>query len=238
MNCLEFRQRKLRNPRETFELLDQHRDECSNCQRFENELLGLDERLHEAFAIPVPENLDARILLKQSFAGRKRDHRPWRWVGIAASLVLAAVLLTAVLRPPSATALEQKLVAHVGTEEQMAAMRTTRFDAATIERILIEAGIDVNVRLEDVVHAAPCFIDGTRIAHLIVRNNSGDTTVLLTPFEVPSRSLFTAAGWSGIVEPASFGAVAVLAPGSDNPDRLTPFLEHLETSLTTRAAGD
>jgi len=93
MNCSEYRRLIETEPARSTKSLSQpgvqHVAECSECAEFTRRIRRLDQRIMEAVRVPVPENLEARILLRQSFQEPQR--RPTRWRSLwalAASVVL------------------------------------------------------------------------------------------------------------------------------------------------------
>ncbi len=230
MNCLEFRRRKLTAPDDTDEALVAHARECQHCRQFSAELLELDDGLRRAIDVPLPENLDAKIMLRQSFQS-SRGAKRWQWLGIAASLLAVAVLITAVTRTPPST-LDEKLVAHVGFEEMLVSGRTTYLDAGAVAAAIAEAGIEASIGFEQVLHAHPCVIDDRLVAHLIVRDGDEEFTVLLTPFGVDAPHTFASDGWEGIIEPTDFGAVAVLSPDASRTQRLRQIMSRMGAPAT------
>jgi hypothetical protein len=95
MNCLEFRQVILADPHDA--TLDAHAASCEQCGRFREEILSMDKDIEQALNVPIPENLAARVLLKQSLSSTTRS-TTWVRYGLAASfaaaLVISAVLVT------------------------------------------------------------------------------------------------------------------------------------------------
>jgi anti-sigma factor RsiW len=85
MNCLEFRRLKLAEPKLTREEARAHASECPACLAFARSVDESEAAFGRALAVPVPEGLADRILLRQSGQGRAGR----RAYALAASLLLA-----------------------------------------------------------------------------------------------------------------------------------------------------
>lgn len=245
MNCLEFRQQKLSDPEASTPEQTEHRETCPRCQRFERDLLQLDADVRDAFAVPVPEDLEARILLKQSFDDSlDRPHNVtvtpsrsrWQWLGLAASVATVAILFGIANQPKPETTLAQRLTAHLGIEEMLASMRSEPVSDAAIRQALAQSGINTAISLENVMHAKACTVNGRLVAHLVVRDGENDLSLLLTPFAVDGETSFSEGGYDGILEPTDFGSIAVLTPSPGEPRHLHRLFDRLGSGI--RDIGD
>ena len=64
-NCLEFRREKLADPRHLSPDALAHLNECAACRGFAAEINENEARLAAALAVPVPEGLAERIVLRR-----------------------------------------------------------------------------------------------------------------------------------------------------------------------------
>ncbi|PIW71165.1 MAG: DUF3379 domain-containing protein, partial [Hydrogenophilales bacterium CG12_big_fil_rev_8_21_14_0_65_61_21] len=89
MNCLEFRRLALANPLHPGAAALEHEAACPDCARFYLDLRRQEEEMYQALAIPVPEGLADRILLKTRprLLDQARSVRVWL-PALAATLVL------------------------------------------------------------------------------------------------------------------------------------------------------
>jgi len=210
MNCLEFRQLKLSDPYSVNPGANAHRDECEACRRFEQEIRTLDKKVNQALAIPLPENLAARILLKQSLQREHRGSRRWYWVGLAASIVLAVGLLLS--QGESAEALQGKIAAHLDHEQAKVDSMHAAVDNEQIADVLDYMGVSLDTDANPVVFARLCIMDYRLVVHLVIESDDGRFTILLMPQSVKdARREFAAGNWRGVILPQEFGSMAIVA---------------------------
>ena len=91
MNCLDFRRQLAAVPEGLDADALAHGADCTRCAQARNEALAFESKLRDVLAVPVPESLADRILLRQTTEARRargarRRVLAWR---IAAVLVLA-----------------------------------------------------------------------------------------------------------------------------------------------------
>ncbi len=237
MNCLEFRRAKLADPGLDNADLEAHRLDCISCRQFEDELRNLDDGVREAFAVPVPENLEARVLLRQSFADQPGvGLRHKYWLAVAASMVVAVLGSLLVILPDSGSSIENQITSHVGFEERIAREIESYLPASEVQSVLDATGIKAPLELTEVVYAHKCVVANKPIAHLVMREDAGDFTVILMPFGVEEARPFSIDGWDGHIQATSFGGIAVLSERVQSTDRMQHLSDRVLASL--RATGD
>jgi hypothetical protein len=94
MNCFEFRRLILADPRRRTQAQQEHQARCSSCAALAKEMESFEAAIHDAAAVPVPEGLAERILLRQRavarsgwFAWLRQPSSMGAWA-LAASLVI------------------------------------------------------------------------------------------------------------------------------------------------------
>lgn len=236
MNCFEFRQFKLSDPYSEDTSADTHRDDCDSCQNFEIELADLDNSVHQALNVAVPEGLAARIMLNQSL--QQSSRRPTRrfGLGIAASfLVIALVSAVQYLYPGdnSEFGIEQALMAHAEHRpHEFYGADHEAIDNATLSQIM--SNFNVQANLENVVYASVCPLNGESAAHLVIKDGEEQYTVMLIPDKSPGKSFSVSSDvWRGFISPHPAGALAVLADAKHGIaiDRLPKITERLIGSV-------
>lgn len=220
MNCLEFRREKLSDPNSRNEELSAHGAECASCRTFESSLHGLDDGIRDALDVKVPEGLAARVLLNQSLQPRRRltTVRP-RWIGVAAAVVLSAVISLALFTGPPQPDLNRRLIAHVQHEHP--APDALMLSQAHLQQVLYSVGAESEALPGRVLYATSCIIEGQLVAHLIVRHGDAEYVLILVPGEPASHeSTLQTASWKGLVEPHPLGNLALLEASTASTNEL------------------
>ncbi len=208
MNCLEFRRQMETAPAQAGSGAHEHARECPACTDFSRRVAAFDRALGEALRVPVPENLAARILMRQSFPRRSTTRG---WLALAACLVLAIALAAGgYLRYESA--LEHELVALVQAADYALAADEP-VDTEALAEALRPVGLGVGAPMGRVSYAGRCLVRGNLSGHLVIRDDAEPVTVFLMPDErMARRSRFEHQGWSGVLVPAGDGTLGFVAP--------------------------
>lgn len=211
MNCLEFRRLSLINPEDPHPARAAHRQTCDACARFANQLDTQDELLREATRIDVPEGFAARILLNQSL--QQAPRRPTRqyWLGLAASILIAALILPSVLEDTFYQPFESELVAHVNKHDVLTgnAQHGHRADPGEMQQVFASLGADMPADTSNIYYASTCVVDGELMAHLLVKNGDQEYVVFLIPERSVARS-FSRNNWSGQIVRVNKTSLAIL----------------------------
>ncbi len=231
MNCSQYRRLIETEPAQRAELQSQamarHAQNCSACAQFTHYIRRLDQRIQEAVRVPVPENLEARILLRQAFQGSRR-RRPGRrslWA-LAASVVLAISLTLGAGYGylNRQWALENDIISVVNTATY-AMQSKGPVSTAQISEAFAPLGVRVAERLGEVSFAGRCLVQGKAAGHMVLRYNGRPITLIFIPNQ--SRLLqarFSSDQWQGLLVPVASGTVAIIAPPDleldDLPERV------------------
>jgi hypothetical protein len=202
MNCTHARLLLGAEPHSADPELAAHLASCSACAAFRDEMRALDGRIARALERP-PQLAPAR--------------RPvvWRQWAMAASVLLASVLVLGVwlLRPTDTLA--RDLVVHVQKEPD-SWIAAQQVSAEGIAEALHRSGVAIDLTSDRVTYAQSCWFRGHYVPHLVVQTAQGPATVLLLHHEqVPAPRTFREGGMNGIIVPAQKGSVAVLAHGAN-----------------------
>ncbi|HEX5339531.1 MAG TPA: DUF3379 family protein [Gammaproteobacteria bacterium] len=228
-HCLEVRRVLGAEPQRRDSTLLAHCKACVACAAFMRDMLTLDQRLGRALAIPVPEGLEARIVLDASLK-HTRHPRPVTWLALAASLVLAVGIgagawwNTAHTEMPLTTA----VVEHIRNPMEADAIvpgRPLITKVSLVRRVLDKVGVQVEGGMDDVTYAQVCPFRGRLVAHLVVRGRNGPITVLLLPhIHVDKPEPINEQGFRGVIEPAGDGSIAIV---SNNNSPMQPMAQAL-----------
>lgn len=218
MNCEEYREAITADPSESF--ADRaHAAGCAECRRYRDGMRALDQRIAAALAISVPPlrmpdlpsgGDESRNVV--GFPGRSGKVSTPLWLGIAASLVVAAFVgLTLLWTEPSGTTLAEQVIAHMDYEQ--ASRRVT--SVSVPERALHDV-IDPRVSAMDpgiglVSYAQSCVINGNTVPHLVVQGESGPVTLILLPDEQIDEAIpLSGEHVHGVIVPVGGGSVAII----------------------------
>lgn len=209
MNCQEFRQRFLTEPRCQDPAFLEHIQLCRPCAEFAAQEAAFEQALAGALAVPVPPKLAARVILNQTL---HRARRPYAWSAAAVLLITVSVAI-ALLRP-GFSSLEQEVIAHITDEpEHLAAIDSV--PDKKIREVFETIGVSTQPLLNNVRYAGVCPIRRQPGGHLVLAGAHGPVTILFMPHEaiVQQRRIETD-GFHGIIVPYGAGSVAIVGhPG-------------------------
>lgn len=225
MNCLEFRRWLAVEPASTLAAFAAHGAECVRCaeawmraQEFERALAG-------ALAVPVPEGLVERILLRQT-TSRRHDRQVERrfFISRLAAVVVLGVGVAAIsyLGWRDGRSLPDAAVAHMSHEPYALASRTV-VSSEEVAATFVRAGVVLAGRPATVNYLRLCYIDGHEAVHMVVQREEGPVTVLFVADRPEqTRTVFARDGLKGRAIPLGQGTLVLL--GSD--DQSFDALEH------------
>jgi hypothetical protein len=226
MNCLEFRQHYLADPRSRDGAYLEHKHACRACGEFAAQEAAFEQALGGALAVDVPQGLTARVILSQTLHQARRR----RTFVAAAAVMLLAIPVAAVLLRPLTTSLEQEVVAHIAGERDHLAAHGPVPDRAVLA-VLSTIGVEAKEPPANVRYAGVCPIRRQPGGHLVLAGAHGPVTVLLMPREtVRERRPIATAEFRGVILPAGDGSIAIVgAPGEE--------LETIERQLDRTLRG-
>jgi hypothetical protein len=197
MNCLEFRKVMLTEPRNQSEALRTHAQECPGCAQFEQASLRFERLLGEALELPVPPNLEERILL-QHHAERAAPRAPVdrrRFLAMAACVGAAAVGTLAFIGLRQRESVIEAIVLHAREVHGPGLVSTagsTQAAQAAVRSLMNSTGLSPGP-LEglQIADAWPCATLGVRGTHLRLVAPSGIVEASHCPGEAIGRSRIT-----------------------------------------------
>ncbi len=233
VNCLDVRRQVGAEPRRLEPGVAEHCKTCAACAAFVRETQLLDGRLERAFAVPVPEGLEARIVLDASLKHAPRLWRPW--FAAAASALLTLVIATAAYRHqhPVGDDLASAVVAHIRDPDEVMAIgpdRALLHDASYVEGVFQGAGLRMQGSMDDVTYAHLCLFRGERVVHLVVQGDHGPVTIMLLPhIHVDSNTPVDEDGFHGVIVPAGKGSIAIV---TNNATPVEPMEQEVASKVT------
>lgn len=216
LTCIEYRNLIGGDPGWRDAAVAAHRLACRGCAAFSREVEGLDRSLAAALAVPVPEGLAHRVVLKAT-----ADAVPsaTRWA-VAAAAAFAFIVAGAVWFAPAArldrgaAALAGEVLAHARHEPASWAPALQPVTSVQLRNVLAlgEAELLDEARLGMVSYATVCPLRGRQVPHLTVQSVAGPAMVLLLPDEPLAREqALDADGLRGVLVPVGKGSIAIVA---------------------------
>ena len=219
MNCEEFKKAIAAEPQASFEGGAEHVAACESCAAFMAEMQALDARIASALAIDVPEMkipdlpaIEDDNVVDLPFEGKSRITTP-AWIGIAASLAMAAFIGFQMIgsQPGGQLTLADEILAHIDHEPGALQVTNVAVSEARLSRVVNPSvgTMDRNVGL--VTYAQSCIINGKTIPHLVIQGKKGPVTLLLMPDEMVD-GVITIEGESvnGVILPVGSGSIAIV----------------------------
>lgn len=239
MNCLEFRRACLTEPAGRGEEFVAHRNGCPDCARFAEEVGVLDDKLLDVMRVPVPDDLQTRIRLRQVISEEqsRRLTRPWQ-LALAASVFLSVALsgLFGYQLYSTNRYIDQLRVAvieHVKEEPQFL-VAEEEGSGERFGQVLAAFGGEVVQDIAPVRVAEVCALrkKNQPIAHTVVNGKMGPVTILYVQGDPVRKTMPIDDGrFSGMLVPAGQGNLAVIGT-PDEP--LQPLVDKLQQGIVWR----
>jgi uncharacterized protein DUF3379 len=207
MNCLAFRRLKLADPRRLSEAARTHAQGCAGCAAFARSVDEGDTELVRALAVPVPEGLADRVLLRATGV----DRPAWRAWALAASIFLSVgIATTAFVYAPSG-AHARLAIEHV-VHEPESLTSSYQENAATVAMALRSVGASIKSPIGQVRYLRLCpWGDGGTAWHIVFDSPQGlATLIVVADMRVRSKSEASSNGWNASVRPIRRGFYAVV----------------------------
>ncbi len=204
MNHAQYRTAVLSDPHDRNPEVRAHRDQCADCAAYTEKLLRFEARLARAMQIDVRSTPEAESL------GRRPRRAAARWLALAASVVVGAVVVGLAWVVPSRS-LAAAVVAHMAGEPD--AWQTQAAVAAPdLDAVLQDSKLQLMPGAGTVSYASSCAFRGHVVPHLVVQSDSGPVTVMVLVHESKAKwKQFDEQGYRGVIVPVKgHGALAVL----------------------------
>lgn len=240
MNCAEFREGLLVDPRDPQLKAAAEADVCPDARLQLARATAFERRLMQALEIEVPSGFDERLRTALAVE-QARSVRGFRqgWLALAASISLGALAGAWFWRSgiDLTEALAEACVAHL-IHEPYAIMRTRDVPPALVERLFLESGVALKGRPVPVQYGQPCRVGEHSTLHMVAQQAAGPVTVLyVTESRGLERRDFREAAVVGRVVPMGHGALVLLAERSEDFDQLEQGFRNAIEGGPTMAAG-
>ncbi len=199
--------------------------------------IEFDKKLTDAVEVKVPEGLESRVLLAQ----RKNDKQAsnvhvleprtkassstnastnsssstnssYRWLSIAAGLVLAIGLSIGTYQLGESYGIEQQVFAHVN-HDLFALDRNDNIQLASFNKMFESHGIQANSSIGTIKYAGNCPVDGKIIPHFVLDFNGLSLTVAYLPDENTTNQTISNDIFDGVLVGVDKGSFMILSSG-------------------------
>ena len=142
-----------------------------------------------------------------------------RWASLVGSVLAGAVAGAWLWSGEPGNSLADDVLSHI-EDEVPAVAAGGPAPAESVSRVLEQGGIRLRPGAGDVRYANTCRFRGHSVPHLVLQSEGGPVAVLVMRNEpVAAAESFTGSGFSGRIEPAGPGSIAVVAAAGVDLER-------------------
>lgn len=233
--CIQVRRELMTDPKNRNTEVLQHVSSCKSCSDFMQSVSSFDSKLEPAMRLEVPEGLESRIILAQRMGQSKKAEKKkvydYKWMSIAAALVLAIGLSIGIFKMGESHGIEQEVLAHIYHEIYL--LETDdNMSLASLNLILKQHGIQASDTIGHIRHAANCPINNKSVPHMVLDEQGQSITVMYIPWEnTPERIPFYDQRFKGVKVSAKKGSFVIV---SEDENSLTNVERRVMSSFETR----
>lgn len=240
--CLETRRGLTADPNGRNSELMQHLSDCENCSEYFQKLKQFDDKLNSAFNVEVPEGLESRIILAQRMDNnsgstlsnvipikKDRSNRDFRWMSLAAAVVLAVGLSLGMFKLGESHGVQNEVLAHIDSHPNEL-IKDDNIKLASLNNFLQDHGLLANENIGYIRHVSNCPIEGKMVAHLVVTDEQDKpVSVMYLPWkDSTKRTPFKNDKFNGVLVGAQKGSFVIV---SEDPNSLGPMEDRLMNSM-------
>ena len=184
MDDLSFRHRATATPNDKSEEFLKRMMDSEQDKALVNKAKDFDAQLQCLLKVNVPEDLNDKIFLKQSFAIENERKRVGRWhVAIAASIAFIIGISLPLLNniAPSSLNIGEVAMQHVQAEYYFTAQTNEHADLKMVNAKLARYGAQAHDPLGEVSYINYCDFEGTPALHMVMQGKKGQVTVFIVP---------------------------------------------------------
>lgn len=217
MNCLDFRREKLADPRHLSREALAHLNDCAACRGFAAEIDGQEARLATALAVPVPEGLAERIVLRRK-TGARGGSSPRLWA-LAATVLLTFAFGILQWKDFPSQDYARLAIEHVMHEPE-SFTSTGSADPELFRRVMHAFGGEMQASLGKIRYMKLCPVPEGTGWHIVFETEQGELATLIL---IPAKRMraqseqATVGGWNALARPGGQGYYAII---TDSPDSL------------------
>jgi len=214
MNCFEFRRHSLSDPDTMDNEWLHHMKSCTGCTEFYSDIKNFDNKLFAAMKIDVPENLQSRLLLQQSFTPESKRSAT-TYYALAASLLVFITAVFMTVWQHDNHDLNELVIAYV-EGVNVSNSGNSQIQYTDVDQILQPLGIRLDSEFGPIQAARPCYIRGKAAAHLVLPGAERSIDVLYMPSEnIEQRIQIIAHDKKLILIPCPKGSLAIVGTSGE-----------------------
>lgn len=215
------------NPNVDLEDLGLTAEQRMEARAFQVEMQKLDQQIAGALSIDVPDlqmpelpEIEADNVASIQKSNKPRFTMP-AYIGLAASVALAAVLGLQFFGQETYPSLAAEVVAHLEHEPQALEITTRPVGERRLASVVNDNGVALDNDVGLVTYARSCVINGKTVPHLVVQGESGPVTLLLLPDEkIDGAVSLEEHGVNGVILPVGDGSIAIIGEREESLDEI------------------
>jgi hypothetical protein len=170
--------------------------------------------------VPQREKKGDSAFMRLAEARRRTAAVRPRWASLVGSVLAGAVVGAWLWSGGQGNSLADDVLSHIEDEVPTVAAGDPA-PAESVSRVLEQGGIRLRPGSGEVLYADTCRFRGRSVPHLVLQSDGRPVTVLVLRDEpVGAAESFTGSGFSGRIEPAGPGSIAVVAPVGADLERI------------------
>jgi hypothetical protein len=213
MDHTQYRSAIMADPRNPDAELRAHREACTECRAYTEQLLKFDARIERALRVRMPAGADAPPFARKPARGFPGARG---WLAMAASVLVATAIAGGIWLTLPQRSLAAAVVAHMAGEPDAWQRTDIAVDTPELQDVLKDSKMRLKPAAGIVSYASSCPFRGHRVPHLVVQTPSGPVTVMVLVHEPLRNTMqFDEQGYRGTIVPVpGHGSIAVLMQDS------------------------
>ncbi len=222
MNCLEFRRVKLADPRRVPEEARSHANDCPACLLFARSVDESEAVLERTLAVPVPEGLADRILLRRSDQRRAS----WKALALAASIVLAVAAGVLVTTWETSSANQARIAIEHVLDEPESLTTSYNADPERLAEIVRDLGGNIREPIGRVRYIKRCPVEQGSGWHIVFETPQGlATLILVSDRPITAAATANLGRWTARVEPIRGGYYALVTDSAESNSTVNKLIK-------------
>lgn len=237
MNDLEFRQKLFQNPKQLSEEMRAYLEAHPEQKPLVSGLLKLEDQLQQVLEVTPPDDLQARILMRNTFAKEAApkavepvvELSAWQRIStfgasFAASFVVLAMVVwfwqtplnegRVVPNTTQASYLTADVVSHIIKHAQEAPEIMTDYtsmEEEQLQALFAKVGATLHKPIDFMSFAGECDVEGQKGLHLVLQEEAGPVTIIVIPGQkMTAMQAFQNSGFEGQMIPVNGAVVAIV----------------------------
>jgi hypothetical protein len=184
MDELQFRRSLYEDPHSTSEDIINAKASDPSKQKFAKEILQLDEKILNAFKVPVPDNMAQKLILRQTLENHQQQKKKKRvHIALAASVAFAMGLTINFMNfSPAYTTVGDYAFAHTNYEANFFSNDdNATVTLASLNKKMASFNGNFSDKLGKLISADFCRFDSMKSLHLVFKGNTSPVNVFIVP---------------------------------------------------------